>query len=99
MDIQSLYDGFLFGVRVGNNINGNTVDIAIKTIADTLVEIASSKTTIQSTGAELKNQFAGFNIPEDVIRDLVSRDQQLATLILSYLQKQYPHTGQGNNPS
>ena len=99
MDIQSLYQGFLFGVRVGNNINGNTVDIDIKPIAAKLAEIASQHTTILSTGAELKNQFNGFPIPEDVLRDLISRDQELAALILGYLQEHYPHTGQENNPS
>lgn len=99
MDIRSLYQGFLFGVRVGNNINGNTVDIEPKVFAVKLAELASRTTTLIPTGAELQNQFNGFAIPEAVLRDLVFRDQELATMILQYLQAQDPRMGQGSNPS
>ena len=99
MDIQSLYQGFLFGVRVGNNINGNAVDIETNAIADKLAELASRTTTLLPTGAELQKQFNGFAIPEGALRDLISRDQEFANSILNYLQAQDPHMGQGNNPS
>ena len=99
MDIKSLYQGFLFGVRVGNNMNGNTTDIDIKPIADKLAELASRTTTLIPTGAELQKKFNGFAIPEEHLRDLISRDQEFANSILNYLQGQDPRMGQGSNPS
>ena len=85
---NALAKGFLFGVRVGNNINGNTVDIELGKIKDKVAKIASGHTTIQPSGSELKKQFPGFNDAEAVIRANIDYDQSLAKPILEYIESQ-----------
>ena len=81
---QALVQGFLFGVRVANNINGNTVDIELKAIVDALSGLASGHTTIQPTGAELTMRHP--KLPaETIIRANVSHDQTLAKAILDHI--------------
>ena len=79
MNTKDLANGFLFGVRVGNAINGKTNDIAIHDILKQLSDIASGVSTIQSTGAELNMQFPELaNIVEPLTKGNVSHDQILA---------------------
>ncbi len=84
MTNQALVQGFLFGIRVANNINGNTVDIELNTILDALSGLASGHTTTQSTGAELTMRHPKLDA-ETIIRANVSHDQNLAKVLLDHI--------------
>src|SRR2546425_1077296 len=87
---EILVQGFLFGIRVANNINGNAVDIELNTILDALSGLASGRTTLQPTGAELKMKFPEFNIAEHVLRLNASHDQTLAKALLDHIRGSLP---------
>lgn len=96
MTNKALTDGFLFGVRVGNSINGNADDIALDTILAKLGELASKAVTLQPTGAELAAKFPGFGDTESLIKLNVSYDQTLAMTIHSQLQLRKSPGAKGN---
>jgi len=99
MTFDPFVDGFLFGVRVGNYINGNTVDIKWDAITHAVAELSAGHTTIQSTGAELRPQLPGITNIEHLVHDNISYDQSLAKLLLDHLRMRDPHMGQGNTSS
>jgi len=99
MKRNDLIQGFLFGVRVGNAINGNTVDIEWNKIVTSISDIASGRITIQSTGAELQAELPGITNTEHLVRDNIACDQSLAKLILDHLRMQDPRIDRDNTSS